>query len=492
MNTIKIYNENINYINNYGYLGFILIIARDENIYFEDIDKDSYEVDDEYLIKFIQKNIEYYKRKFELIETIEVSGIIINENLIDLISNIDNKKIFVTGFFENSELIMNLCNNENVYIKDISLNRLSIEQIETYINLKKNNKVLKKVYDVQIHKDRLVIDKELDDINLTINSIEDIKKITNLCHNNNEINKLNLNVKISDIDLLRRIGAFALYNEYLELNLNLNIDVKNIDINRIPVNKCDNCKWHINAYGLEFNEYYEFYNFNNFIKFLNNKIPKEASDIEKTVFLSNFIVNYFDYDDKTFGHKSADDNGNRIDTKMTDVIQLGSGVCRHYAKITECLFNYFDIKCEYIESYTRQYENALNNGDTIEYDENGRLINENFIPHAFNVVYLEGKPYWLDLTWCDFNSYGFVDDSNFLVSTHTFSKGNSGYIGHSDYIEIDNYHCENDYDREKIRTAIYHVALWDSEVTLEDINWLTSNGLGYLAQKADSLSPKKR
>lgn len=484
MNEMYIDKDNVRYLKEYGLMGLYLIIAEQELRYEEfesNIDKDIK------LLNFVNKNIDAFKRIFSRYNCINISGDIIDETIADIIENLSiEQQILIIGYFSNNDSIKKISRNEKVYFCDIPLNRLTIEQTEIYINLKKNNKVLKRVYDDQTYRDKLVIDNKLEEFCFNISSIEDVNKLMKLCHSNREINKLNMNVNVSDYNLLRCIRTFMSYNDYLKININLNVDVKNIDIQRIPEIYNDNCTWHINAYGIEFNEYYEFYYFNNLIKFLNKKIPKEASDIEKTIFISNFIVNYLDYDDLTYGHQSVNSNDERVNTTISDVVQLGSGVCRHYARLAKCLLNYFDIKCEYIGSNTKEYINALNSGETIEYDENGRKVNEDFIGHAFNVIYLEGKPYWLDLTWCDFNIYGIVNDPNFLVSTDTFSKE------HSNFVEIDHYYCESDYDRGKIQSAIYNISLWNAEMTLEDINWLSSNGYGYLAQKADSLTPKER
>ena len=475
--------DNVRLLKKYGLIGLYLIIAEQELEYEEfesNIDKDIR------LLNLVNKNIAVFKRKFSRYKCINISGDIIDETISNIIENLSiEQQILITGYFNNNDSIEKIFRNEKVYFYNVPLNRLNIEQIETYINLKKNNKVLKSVYDDQAHRDKLVIDNELEEFCFNISSIEDVHKLMNLCRSNREINKLNMNVNVSNYTLLNWIRAFMNFNDYLEVNINLNVDVKNIDIQRIPEIYNDNCIWHINAYGIEFKEYYEFYNFNNLIKLLNKKIPKEASDIEKTIFISNFIVNFLDYDEETFGNKTIDDNGNRVNTSMSDVIWFGSGVCRHYASLAKCLLNYYNIDCEYVRSDTKEYINALNNGETIEYDENGRKVNEDFIGHAFNIVYLEGKPYWLDLTWCEFKNYGIVNDSNFLVSTDTFSKE------HSDFVEIDNYYCENDYDRKKIEKAIDNILFWNSKITIEDINWLSRNRMSIKTLKEDSLISKK-
>jgi len=485
MNTFYIDKVNVNYLKKYGYFGLYILILKQENIYFEKIDKYSDEVSDEFLVNYINQHIEIFKKKALRIEEFHISGSLIDEKVKSFFDSIQsNQKVLIEGYFENSDMINDICCNDNVFLKDIYVNRLNLDQMKTYIELKNKNKVLKEQYDFESLKKVLVVNND-EDILFNINSSDDCKKLLLIIQNNQISGKFRLNINASDYRMLVFLNNLLYYTESIDVNLNLNM--KSIDPNKIPkMNFSEDFSCQVEAYGEHFDDYMEFYVFNNLIKFLNKKIPSNATQLEKTIFISNFIVNYLSYDSLTLGHKSVNFAGERINTSIGDVVYLGDGVCRHYAELTKCLLNYYDIECEYVASDTRELVRYLENDLPIEYDHDGRLINENLIGHAFNLVYLDEKPYWLDLTWADFDSSGIVSDPNFLVSSDTFAKT------HYEYVELDNYFCENDYDREKIRQAIYNISNWNVDITLEDINWLTSNGYGVLAQKKDVLNPRTR
>ncbi len=110
------------------------------------------------------------------------------------------------------------------------------------------------------------------------------------------------------------------------------------------------------------------------------------SDVEKALILHDRLALKMDYD-YTFSKRD-----------VYQAIVDGSGVCEGYTKGYSHLLNEVGIKNEYCVSM------ALN--------------------HAWNIVYIDGKPYHVDVTWDDVawkngerGVVGFVDHENFLRST---------------------------------------------------------------------------
>lgn len=487
MKELYIDEDNIKYLRKYGKVGLYLILAENDLPY--DFETESEK--EKYLLDLVNKHTNVFQNRLDKYERFLIDGNVIDESVSSVIEFLSLKKlVFIQGYFEHSEIISNLIQRKNIYLFNIPLGRLNMEQSSTYLNLLKKKKVVKKIFNNDKKKYVFVIDNKLkDDFTFNITSVNDFKFLIKILNDNQDIKQFTLNVDVDDCSLLRIVNTYLTYidNLWLDLKLivNLNIHVKSLDIRKVPRCTVNNYEWNINAYGIEFTDYSEFYLFNNIMVLLEKLIPKDASDIEKVVFISNFIVNSIDFDTLTYGNKTMDRNGERTDTSIFDVLSLGSGVCRHYADIATVLFNYFDIKCENISSDSIKYEEAVKNGDEIEYDENGRLVNRDFIGHAFNIVYLDDKPYWLDLTWCDFERCGIVNDTNFLVSSDIFLRG------HGKYIEAHKYYCSEDFDRKKIQQAIDNILLWDFDVPINDINNLPPN-IGSNIFRNNIFKPKRK
>ena len=108
-----------------------------------------------------------------------------------------------------------------------------------------------------------------------------------------------------------------------------------------------------------------------------SKIIKiEMTEREKELAIHNYIVNNSKYDLRLF-------SGNMPNESYLDygVLINGVGVCDSYAKAMYRLLNTAGIECIYVA------------GDADDGNE--------IIPHAWNIVKIEGKLYHLDATWDD-------------------------------------------------------------------------------------------
>ncbi|KOA19440.1 transglutaminase-like superfamily protein [Clostridium homopropionicum DSM 5847] len=105
-------------------------------------------------------------------------------------------------------------------------------------------------------------------------------------------------------------------------------------------------------------------------------IKNEMTEKEKELAIHNFIVNNSKYDSRLF-------SGNMPNESYLDygILINGVGVCDSYAKAMYRLLNTAGIECIYVA------------GDAY----NGNEI----IPHAWNIVNIEGKLYHVDATWDD-------------------------------------------------------------------------------------------
>ena len=144
------------------------------------------------------------------------------------------------------------------------------------------------------------------------------------------------------------------------------------------------------------------------------RIPKNASDLDKVVYISRFVTNYMTY-------VRHDD----IYSEYT-ILKDGVGVCGDYATITAYLLNRLGIKCEYVVA---------------------KNFEEWKPGHAFNIVYLDNKPYFLDNTWEKGNL--FATSKHFLVSFEEFKKYHSIGTPDIDY-EIGREDCQYTYSRSDI------------------------------------------
>jgi len=173
-------------------------------------------------------------------------------------------------------------------------------------------------------------------------------------------------------------------------------------------------------------------------------IPRDASDLEKVTYISNWIMQNFSYDYENYQKKkeweeqnpnAIANDSNRIHLKTRNLVEFlddKTGVCQDVAELTEYLLKKVGVECEHISS---------NN-------------------HSFNRVYIDSIPYWMDNTW-DINShdenkdYQLSDSEYFLTSYEDFFKTHSKYdaIYHSPA-------CPKTMNRENIKTSLERTSKW--------------------------------
>ena len=133
-------------------------------------------------------------------------------------------------------------------------------------------------------------------------------------------------------------------------------------------------------------------------------VPAEAGEYEKIKFIYEYLIRHIDY------VEGAEDNQN-----IYSALVNGKSVCAGYAKANQYLLNRLGIYCTYVTG-------TAQNEDGIE-------------AHAWNIVRLDGKYYYVDVTWADpIKTEGQMDDSVIiydylccseaeLLKTHTLDEG---------------------------------------------------------------------
>ena len=100
------------------------------------------------------------------------------------------------------------------------------------------------------------------------------------------------------------------------------------------------------------------------------KIPAGASDYQKSEILHDFV-------DERTEYAMGTDNQTAYGSLV-----LGEAVCAGYARAYQLLLQAVGIRCWYVSGHS--------------YDPNGQLI-----AHAWNLVFLDGKCCYTDVTWDD-------------------------------------------------------------------------------------------
>ena len=190
--------------------------------------------------------------------------------------------------------------------------------------------------------------------------------------------------------------------------------------------------------GIKYTNIEQIYELEKYIEIIKSHIPSNASELDIVTYVSMFIINYFKYDSDMC--EQCNIQNNFEDINLTQFITSGKGVCRHFAYFTKYLLNSLGIECEKIDSL----------GD---YQENFEVEG-----HAFNVVKINGKMYFLDNTWLagriqTGEIYSIVESSDFLTSNADF--------GHDNYEDVlDDYVCES-YNRDEIQKSVERVLTWN-------------------------------
>lgn len=145
-------------------------------------------------------------------------------------------------------------------------------------------------------------------------------------------------------------------------------------------------------------------------------IPADASNYDKVLGVYRYVIDHADY-------KSVDSNS------ILNIMVGGAGLCGCYAQTTQYLLNQLGIDCTYISG-------EANGGS-----------------HAWNLIWLDGNPCWLDTTWGD----------------PVFEGGSA-----SDGTSYD-YFCITTRDLLRTHTIDHTVPV--PECTCEDYNYYRHNGL---------------
>lgn len=167
------------------------------------------------------------------------------------------------------------------------------------------------------------------------------------------------------------------------------------------------------------------------------------SDVEKALLIHDRLALYCEYDYKNLQSNTLPYSSYNI----YGILGLGIGVCQGYAEAYDFLLEKVGI-----ESY---------------------ICSSSALNHAWNIVYIYGKPYHVDVTWDDpgFSSSklaleGYVLHNNFLLSTSALYNGVNGSGGHTAF----------DYDRSPTDTA-YDNYYWQNSKTAFQ---LVNNELYYI------------
>ena len=202
-------------------------------------------------------------------------------------------------------------------------------------------------------------------------------------------------------------------------------------------------KWSTAAGVKKYKRIGEYFMHYNKIQDIIGNIPSEAGDIDKITYISNWIMQNFSYDYVSYERKQQwEKNGGKLGGEeernsavpsktILDFLEDRIGVCEDIATLTEYIARKVGVECEKVSSNK----------------------------HAFNLVYIEGVPYWLDNTW-DVNlhdengNHELSDSPYFLTSSKDFVKT------HSKYDAMHRFECPETIDREKIRESLERTANW--------------------------------
>ena len=93
-------------------------------------------------------------------------------------------------------------------------------------------------------------------------------------------------------------------------------------------------------------------------------LPPEASDYDKAIHVYKYLIDHADY-------QTMDQNS------LANIMVYGKGLCGCYAKTAQYVLNQLGVPCAYVS---------------------GQAGGEN---HAWNLMWLDGVPCWMDPTWGD-------------------------------------------------------------------------------------------
>ena len=156
-------------------------------------------------------------------------------------------------------------------------------------------------------------------------------------------------------------------------------------------------------------------------------LPDGASDYDKVLGVYRYIIDHADY-------QNVESNS------ILNIMVYGAGLCGCYAQTTQYLLNQLGIPCAYISGQA--------NGES----------------HAWNLVWLDGNPCWLDTTWGD----------------PVFEGGNANDSPSYDYFCITT--------RDLLRTHSIDDTVPVPDCTVEDYNYFRYHGLYFENYQPDALA----
>lgn len=173
------------------------------------------------------------------------------------------------------------------------------------------------------------------------------------------------------------------------------------------------------------------------------KDNNNLSDAEKALIIHDRLAVICSYDHEAAKSANAEDPA----FSMYGALVEGSAVCQGYSEAYNYLLKKVGIK--------------------------SHLCTSDALVHAWNIVYIDGKPYHVDVTWDDGEVNGSVYHNCFLLSTDALYKGVNGGDGH----------VANDYDKSPVSTK-YDNYYWQNSTTAFQ---LIDNEIYYIDNEAKRL-----
>lgn len=368
-------------------------------------------------------------------------------------------------------------NQSQIYLNNINSQNTddTIRNIGRYENVRfviPMNITSTKPEDLDLLEYMMNYDFDVDNVNMLVNidvNNADLSNIFNILKqtpkNFEKISRLTFNIsnkRISSLEQFIQNIDLINSNNFPNMLFSINLDeeyiksldkstVEKIDTYLTKLRNSENISFSISYKpGIERDKGFYFDDINSCFQLCNKTediigcIPRDASDLEKVTYISNWIMqnfsyDYEDYDEiKQWEQQNSDkivDSPDRPRLKQRNLVQFiedKTGVCQDVAELTEYLLKKVGVECEHISS---------NN-------------------HSFNMVYIDGNPYWMDNTW-DINEhdenkdYQLCDSEYFLTSYEDFFKTHSKYdaIYHSP-------ECPKTLGRENIKLSLERTSQW--------------------------------
>ena len=503
-NYLYLESKDIERIAKYGEIGMYITMIRQNNDIISLNGEDKYpdECTDDEISVVVIHGISFYRRKIESMKII-VSSNDMTDSFITALKYIPiSIPVLIQGHYaENYNLIDKIISeygDNRVYLK-LECNNYDLSMLDCIANANTTHKLVKREWSVEQNKDLYVEDdSNIDNIEINIDNTDNLlelrSKFNTLKHFfERYINtSVTINMNITDIRFFKTFQYFISDYEcdnnwpYERITYNLNVDQIEDQIGYHDTRSLWSVtsEIHINTHGVYYEDYGEYQYFNNFTKFVLSRLPENATELEKVVYISKFIIDYFNYDDKNY-KKLLDGTGETPDRSFYDFASQGVGVCRDYAAITKELLNKAGIRCEYIGSTTYDYERDKDiPGKIKRSDTTGKILDSKYFSHAFNLVYIDNQPYWLDNTWIYRDEK--LCESDFLLSTDSFEKT------HGEYVEVKKIDCPNDYDRTKILETENKISNYLHNYTNEELRVLSLIHQNTLLGKEVSTNPQER